>query len=618
MTSTKSAVLTNVIQPNQYARETVESIIVAFILAFLFRAFVAEAFVIPTGSMAPTLMGAHKDLTCSECGSQYQVGASLEFESDTGARTGNYVIGSNSSICRSVNPIDFSDANQATFSGDRILVSKFDYVLSKPKRWDVLVFKFPEEARMNYIKRLIGLPDEQLMIREGDIYVRQDASQSWEIARKPPHKFKAMMQPVADTDHLSPRLVKAGYPSLWQPWSADNQVATVRPAGDTTASQQGAGWKVQQSEQGWSANLTSTPSTNWLRYYHKEVTSAQWLDIEQGKSIGPVSPTSSQLVTDFLAYNSYYATPLRRPEEFQIDAADLARQPQMENGMHWVGDLMGQFDVEVKSDSGLIFLQLIEFGIEHRVAIDVATGEVKLSAWDASQVEPKQFDKFYDGETDLVAACKVNGQGSYQLAMANVDDQILLWVNDRLVKFNQPANFNSWILRDQSQRRPFWSLNHPLDAAPVALGGQGVALSATRAQVFRDLYYTAVHRQGYRNFDSTDFGNARDQLRDLAPAGQSANVMSDSQIVRSVYSTPESWAETKLFSLRNQNSYELGPGQYLPLGDNSAQSSDGRMWQRNYVEEKYLLGKALLVFWPHYWNRPIPFLPNFGRMGLIR
>jgi signal peptidase I len=165
MTSTKSAVLTNVIQPNQYARETVESIIVAFILAFLFRAFVAEAFVIPTGSMAPTLMGAHKDLTCSECGSQYQVGASLEFESDTGARTGNYVIGSNSSICRSVNPIDFSDANQATFSGDRILVSKFDYVLSKPKRWDVLVFKFPEEARMNYIKRLIGLPDEQLMIR---------------------------------------------------------------------------------------------------------------------------------------------------------------------------------------------------------------------------------------------------------------------------------------------------------------------------------------------------------------------------------------------------------------------------------------------------------------------
>src|SRR5437763_13505597 len=38
-------------------KETVESILVAFILAFIFRAFLVEAFVIPTGSMAPTLLG---------------------------------------------------------------------------------------------------------------------------------------------------------------------------------------------------------------------------------------------------------------------------------------------------------------------------------------------------------------------------------------------------------------------------------------------------------------------------------------------------------------------------------------------------------------------------------
>ena len=38
--------------PPETMRETVESIVVAFILAFLFRTFEAEAFVIPTGSMA--------------------------------------------------------------------------------------------------------------------------------------------------------------------------------------------------------------------------------------------------------------------------------------------------------------------------------------------------------------------------------------------------------------------------------------------------------------------------------------------------------------------------------------------------------------------------------------
>src|SRR5947199_10609317 len=53
-------------------KETIESILVAFILAFVFRAFVVEAFVIPTGSMATTLMGAHMRFTCKECGYQFE------------------------------------------------------------------------------------------------------------------------------------------------------------------------------------------------------------------------------------------------------------------------------------------------------------------------------------------------------------------------------------------------------------------------------------------------------------------------------------------------------------------------------------------------------------------
>ena len=51
--------------PLGFGRETVESLVIAFTLALLFRAFEAEAFVIPTGSMAPTLMGRHKDLDCN-------------------------------------------------------------------------------------------------------------------------------------------------------------------------------------------------------------------------------------------------------------------------------------------------------------------------------------------------------------------------------------------------------------------------------------------------------------------------------------------------------------------------------------------------------------------------
>src|SRR6476660_3133957 len=53
-------------------KETLESILVAFILAFVFRAFVVEAFVIPTGSMAPTLMGAHMRFRCPDCGYRFE------------------------------------------------------------------------------------------------------------------------------------------------------------------------------------------------------------------------------------------------------------------------------------------------------------------------------------------------------------------------------------------------------------------------------------------------------------------------------------------------------------------------------------------------------------------
>src|SRR6476660_2721806 len=68
------------VKPKEGHRETVEAIVVAFILALLVRGFEAEAFVIPTGSMAPTLMGRHKEVTCPECGFVYAVNASEEVE----------------------------------------------------------------------------------------------------------------------------------------------------------------------------------------------------------------------------------------------------------------------------------------------------------------------------------------------------------------------------------------------------------------------------------------------------------------------------------------------------------------------------------------------------------
>ena len=191
-------------------RETVESVIIAFVLAFLFRTFEAEAFVIPTGSMAPTLMGKHKDLECPMCHYRYQVSASDH----------QIAIPSNEVPAR-IYPCHLPDVplhgrpsprqsprqSYPTYDGDRILVAKFPYEFADPKRWDVIVFKYPDDATMNYIKRLVGLPGETISIHDGDLWIHEPDQPEghFEIARKPPEKILAMLQPVYDND-LAPTI----------------------------------------------------------------------------------------------------------------------------------------------------------------------------------------------------------------------------------------------------------------------------------------------------------------------------------------------------------------------------------------------------------------------------
>jgi len=62
----------------------VETIVFVVVLVLLLRSFLAEAFVIPTGSMATTLLGYHRDVICPECGEHFPVNASKEADPDEG------------------------------------------------------------------------------------------------------------------------------------------------------------------------------------------------------------------------------------------------------------------------------------------------------------------------------------------------------------------------------------------------------------------------------------------------------------------------------------------------------------------------------------------------------
>lgn len=56
-------------------------------------------------------------------------------------------------------------------SGSRLVGSKLSYLSSEPQRYDVVIFKFPDDETQDYVKRIIGLPGEKIEIKNGQVYV---------------------------------------------------------------------------------------------------------------------------------------------------------------------------------------------------------------------------------------------------------------------------------------------------------------------------------------------------------------------------------------------------------------------------------------------------------------
>ncbi|MCA8915585.1 MAG: signal peptidase I [Planctomycetes bacterium] len=120
-----------------------ESLAAALVMVLLVWHFGLEAFRIPSGSMAPTLLG---------------------------------------------DPI----------TGDRVLVDKFVYFYRDPARWEPIVFRYPLRRTDPYVKRCVALPGEEVMIAEGDVYVRVPGTDRIELLRKPPRQREVLWFPIIE------------------------------------------------------------------------------------------------------------------------------------------------------------------------------------------------------------------------------------------------------------------------------------------------------------------------------------------------------------------------------------------------------------------------------------
>ena len=67
--------------------------------------------------------------------------------------------------------IDGSSMEPNLHHGEFVIVSKINYRFGEPERGDVIVFDFPRNITQEYIKRIVGLPGEQIRIEAGKVYV---------------------------------------------------------------------------------------------------------------------------------------------------------------------------------------------------------------------------------------------------------------------------------------------------------------------------------------------------------------------------------------------------------------------------------------------------------------
>ena len=60
-------------------------------------------------------------------------------------------------------------------TGDRLIANRLSYLFSKPERFDIVVFKFPDDESKLYIKRIIGMPGDTVTIRNNEIYINDSS-----------------------------------------------------------------------------------------------------------------------------------------------------------------------------------------------------------------------------------------------------------------------------------------------------------------------------------------------------------------------------------------------------------------------------------------------------------
>lgn len=172
------------------AGETVSVIVQALILALVIRTFFFQPFSIPSGSMRPTLL------------------------------EGDYLFVTKWAYGYSRHSLPFSPP---LFSG-RIWASE-------PERGDVVVFKFPPNPSIDYIKRVVGLPGDKIQMRDGVLFINDEPVKREKLGQITDPDITEMDRPVDVYRETLPNGVSYETLDLTENGVGDNTREFVVPEG---------------------------------------------------------------------------------------------------------------------------------------------------------------------------------------------------------------------------------------------------------------------------------------------------------------------------------------------------------------------------------------------------
>lgn len=544
-------------------KETITSLLIAFMLAFTFRGFVVEGFQIPTGSMAPTLLGKNLRFQSPSSGYNWTTGP-WEYVDRTRSVPAP-VQGRNEPIVVNdpMTGAEISAINERLSSGDRVFVLKYLPLIHHAQRWDVVVFKNPG-THQNYIKRLVGLPGEQVLIVDGDIFTRPFvegetattgwdswAADDWSIARKSERVQRAMLQPVHDS-RFAPVVFDPAYRS---PWDA-----------------RGSGW-------------SGVKESSVFRYEGSGATGLAWngvVPLSDRNAYNQIHPSHDPRYTPGrpsmdprFNYAAYWAKDLAVSADFRLDADAVTLMPEMEVRGHAMRAV-------VQTGTGAVRLEMRERTAgndEDRAWTVVDSGEIGArGAGDTVSVELWHMDEalwlFIDGEL----VCGGAEDGAYAMSPMETLERATGMTGGELSERSalQPGDGvdRPGVLADPSIYR----------ASSVGWSMSGGAFTMHNVRVARDIHYRTMPdiratRGGHPDFFPTLTGE------EYFMCGDNSARSEDSRL----------WME----------------GQIYPW---VASEIDDRA---GVVHEDLIVGKAFVVYWPSLrWKGAVP-VPDVGRVRWI-